>query len=97
MFSTSIYTNIIITILFSLLIILLCQHLWNYLLDTFSTKKTKDLVNGQMEKYKKIMGIIKDTDVDKETCNMGSSYISKIEKEEMNNDLENFLKDELSI
>lgn len=91
MFSTSAYTNIIITIVFSLFIILLCQHLWNYMLDQFSTKKTKNLVNGQLEKYKKLMGIIKDSEQEP------PSYISKIEKEEMNQDLENFLKDQLSI
>jgi len=91
MFSTSAYTNIIITIIFSLFIILLCQHLWNYMLDHFSTKKTKNLVNGQLEKYKKLMGIIKESEQEP------ASYISKIEKEEMNQDLENFLKDQLSI
>jgi hypothetical protein len=91
MFSTSAYTNIIITIVFSLFIILICQHLWNYILDHFSTKKTKNLVNGQLEKYKKLMGIIKESE------EKPPSYISKIEKEEMNQDLENFLKDQLSI
>lgn len=90
MFSTSVYINILLTVVFSLIIILLCQHLWNYLLDTFSTKKTKDLVNGQMEKYKKVMGIIQNNGSDTSTS---QEYISKIEKQEMNEDLENYLKD----
>jgi hypothetical protein len=29
--------------------------LWNYLVDTYSTKKTKDLVNTQIHKYKQII------------------------------------------
>lgn len=28
---------------------------WNYIKDNYSTKKTKDLVNTQIQKYKKIM------------------------------------------
>uniref|UniRef100_A0A6C0DQN6 ATP synthase YMF19-like N-terminal domain-containing protein n=1 Tax=viral metagenome TaxID=1070528 RepID=A0A6C0DQN6_9ZZZZ len=91
MFSNSIYINIFSTIVFSLLIILLCQHLWNYMLDSFSNKKTKDLVNGQMEKYKKLMGIIKNKEDE------AATYISKIEKQQMENDLENFVNGELDL
>ena len=94
MFSSSVYINLIITLIISLFIILLCQHLWNYLLDNFSTKKTKYLVNGQMEKYKKIMGILNESgNVPENTSKTTESYISKIEKQEMNQDLENYLKD----
>jgi hypothetical protein len=54
MFSTTIL-NFIVTIIISLGIILSMQYLWNYIKDNFSTKRTKDLVNSQIEKYKKIL------------------------------------------
>ena len=31
------------------------HFLWNYIKDTYSTKKTKDLVNPQIEKYKQLL------------------------------------------
>jgi hypothetical protein len=43
------------TILLYILLIFLLHSLWNYIKDNYSTKKTKDLVNSQLEKYKKIM------------------------------------------
>jgi len=54
MFSNPII-NLIITIIISFGIILSIQHLWNYIKDNYSTKRTKDLVNSQIEKYKKLL------------------------------------------
>ena len=53
MFSNTII-NLIITIIISFGIILSIQYLWNYIKDNYSTKRTKDLVNSQIEKYKKL-------------------------------------------
>ena len=47
--------NFIITIVISLGIIFSIQYLWNYIKDNYSTKRTKDLVNSQIEKYKKLL------------------------------------------
>jgi type III secretory pathway component EscR len=54
MFSNTII-NLIITIIISFGIILSIQYLWNYIKDNYSTKRTKDLVNSQIEKYKKML------------------------------------------
>jgi len=43
---------IIKTAVISLLIIILLHYFWNYLKDTYTIKKTKDLVKIQTEKYK---------------------------------------------
>ena len=52
----------IINIVFSIIIIFTGHQLWNYIKDTYSTKKTKDLVNTQIQKYKKIMKDIQNND-----------------------------------
>lgn len=43
---------IIINIIIALFTILLLHHIWNYLKDNYSTKKTKDLAEFQAQKYK---------------------------------------------
>ncbi len=53
--------SIIITILCSLCIILIGHHLWNYMKDNYSVKKTNYLVGSQIEKYKHIMKEMHDT------------------------------------
>ena len=60
MFSSKIIW-IIINIMISIIIIYSLHQLWEYLKDTYSTKKTKDLVNTQIKKYKKMMDEIQQT------------------------------------
>lgn len=43
------------TLLVSVIIIWLGHILWNRLKDTYSKKKTKDLVNTQIQKYKQVI------------------------------------------
>lgn len=69
--------NFIITILISIGIIMSVHSLWNYLKDTYTTKKTKDLVNSQIEKYKKLLEIQKQQ----------TEFITEQEQETMKNDL----------
>jgi hypothetical protein len=57
MFSNYIFL-IIINIIFSILFIYGCHYLWNILKDTYSKRKTKDLVNTQIKKYQKMMNEI---------------------------------------
>jgi hypothetical protein len=52
--------NFLLTIVGSLIIILAGHHLWNYLRDKYTVKKTKDIVNVQVEKYKKIVVELQD-------------------------------------
>jgi len=47
--------KILITTTISLLIIISVHYLWNYIKDTYSVKKTKDLVGFQTQKYKSIL------------------------------------------
>jgi len=90
MFSNS-FINIFSTIICSLIIIFLFQYGWNYLKDTYSVKKTKDLVNTQIEKYKKIAeSTINDSQGS--SIIQGSQnidFISETEKQSMNDDLTN--------
>jgi hypothetical protein len=53
------------------------HSLWNYLKDTYTTKKTKDLVNSQIEKYKKMLEIQRQQ----------TEFITEQEQETMKNDL----------
>jgi predicted phage tail protein len=85
MFSISLQ-NISLTVLVSLFFILGGHFGWNYLKDTLTTKKTKDLVNTQVEKYKKIVAELQETIATK-TSETGSRFIDEKDKEEMSEDL----------
>ena len=43
------------TIVISFLFIFIVHFVWNYIKDTYSIKKTKDLVGIQTQKYKSIL------------------------------------------
>jgi hypothetical protein len=58
---------------------------WNYLKDNYTTKKTKDLVNIQIEKYKRIMN-----DMQKQN-EQSSLFEDESEKQSMNDDLLEFM------
>ena len=84
MFSNS-FINIFITIILSLIIIFFIQYGWNYLKNTYSVKKTKDLVNIQIEKYKKMA----ESSINNAEGSQNIEFISEIEKQNMNDDLMN--------
>ena len=48
-------SSIIIQIIFSLFLIFIIHYFYNYLKITYSTKKTKDLVGFQVQKYQEII------------------------------------------
>jgi hypothetical protein len=48
-------------IIISILIIIGIHYIWNYLKDNYSKKQTKDLVNIQIDKYKKMIDEIQHT------------------------------------
>lgn len=93
MFSNTLLFFIIKIVLF-LSIIYFFHSSWNYLKDTYSTKKTKDLVNTQIEKYKKIAHEIaignKQLDDGGSQSNSGSPFLNEEEIQDMNNDLTAF-------
>jgi hypothetical protein len=78
--------NLCTTIIISILIISILHYLWEYIKDTYSTKKVKDLVNTQIEKYKVIASTtILDSGSPKE------DGFTEFEKESMQEDLQNFI------
>ena len=81
------FQNIII----SIIIIILIHYLFNYLKDTYTTKKTKDLVKTQTDKYKTILDemINKKNDVDENMFSFNS--------ENMQNELDSYLEQEMSV
>lgn len=90
MFSNS-FINIFSTIICSLIIIFLFQYGWNYLKDTYSVKKTKDLVNTQIEKYKKMAESTINSSESSPNFqgSQNNNFISETEKQTMNDDLMN--------
>jgi hypothetical protein len=95
MFSNFIFL-IIINICFSIIIIHGCHFSWNILKDTYSKRKTKDLVNTQIKKYKKMLDEIQcsqNTNIN--TLNPIPDQIPKQEIERMNNELSDFILNDL--
>ena len=85
---------IFINIIISLIIIYICHSIWIYVKDTYSTRKTKDLVNTQVSKYKQIIQELQEN----KSTNQGSPIseeISKTEIENMDNLLTEFMENEL--
>lgn len=79
--------DIIVTIVFSIAIIIALHYGWNYIKDNFSTKRTKHLVNAQIEKYKKIAHEISQSIP-------SNDYISNDEKQNMNDELTAFMNEQ---
>ena len=72
------WINIGIQILASLFIIFILHYLYNYIKDTYSIKKTKDLVGFQVQKYQEIIQEMQQTN---------QSYLSNQEKATMETEL----------
>ena len=77
---------ILINIIVSLIIIYGIHAFWNYLKDTYSTKKTKDLVGSQIQKYKKMVD-----EIQQNRANVPgsptSTIISEKDQQSMNDEL----------
>ena len=88
-YNSSSYGSIILsytaTIIIYIILIFLLHLLWNYIKDNYSTKKTKDLVNSQLEKYKKMLSESQRPNSIEE--NSTDSFISNEEKQEMADEL----------
>lgn len=69
------------------------HEFWLFLLDTYSTKKTKDLVNIQTNKY---VQIIDDLQNNQNTVSQDTSFISNEEKQSMNDELQTYLLEQTS-
>ena len=76
---------ILINVILSILVIYSGHYFWKYIKDKYSTKKTKDLVNVQIQKYKKIMTEMQN--------NNNKPFISNEEKLEMDMRLMEFMSE----
>jgi len=88
------WISVILKIIISLVIIILGHQIWNYLKDTYSVKKTKDLVGSQIQKYKTILQDIQDKEKDKDndaSCYQLVEYNS--DYVDLKKDLEHFLQE----
>jgi hypothetical protein len=70
------------------------HSIWIYLKDTYSTKKTKDLVNTQIDKYKKIIQDLQENNQQTQNDKQ-PDILSEKDLESMDNDLTNFMQNEL--
>lgn len=82
--------DILKTIIVSLVVIVATHYVWNYIKDTYSEKKTKDLVGSQTEKYKSMLNELIENKKENQTLfdddnadlfNMDDELTSHLEKE----------------
>ena len=81
-----------INIIISVGIIYGMHSCWDYLKNNYTTKKTKDLVNTQIQKYRKMMDDIQQQN------RIGSQnrlFENEKEKQNMNDDLMNFINEQM--
>jgi hypothetical protein len=86
---------IILNIIISIFIIYILHTLWIYILDTYSTKKTKNIVNTQVNKYKKIINELQENNITNIQGSQTHEGRSKIEVESMDEVLTKYMQDEL--
>jgi len=87
------WNELAINIVLSIIIILICQYIWNYFRDNYTTEKTKNLVNIQAAKYKTIMEQLENA-----TPNISVSdpdFLTESDKEWLQKELDGFLQTNL--
>jgi hypothetical protein len=85
----AIILGIILKIFVCLFIIYISHSVWSYLKDNYSTKKTKNLVNTQIDKYKKIINELQEN----KPVQTEQQSISEKDLELMNNELTSFMEE----
>jgi len=89
-------TQLIQTIFFSIIIVYLLDHLLTYFRDTYTTKKTKDVVGVHIKKYQSIVDEMRGSSYDNTNSTMNNvNTLSKQELLSMNEELESLLQLEL--
>lgn len=84
------WSSLFVNIIISIIIIFIADSFWNYIKNTYSTKKTKDLVGSQIQKYKNMLEEIQNQ---KEQIQMNS--INTISSVSMENDLAKWMEESL--
>jgi len=97
----SFITSSIILFALSILILFLVHHLIEYLKTTYTTKKTKDIVGIQMQKYKMMVDDMYEKERQRWIANTSSHNLvstpnpielTQQELQSVNNDLDEFVK-----
>lgn len=89
-------TQLIQTIFFSIIIVYLLDYLLTYFRDTYTTKKTKDVVGVHIKKYQSIVDEMRGSSYDNTNSTMNNTNtLSKQELLSMNEELESLLQLEL--
>jgi len=89
-------TQLIQTIFFSIIIVYLLDYLLTYFRDTYTTKKTKDVVGFHIKKYQSIVDEMRGSSYDNTNSTMNNTNtLSKQELLSMNEELESLLQLEL--
>tara|TARA_B110000467_G_C18229851_1_gene428027 strand:- start:726 stop:983 length:258 start_codon:yes stop_codon:yes gene_type:complete len=79
--------HIVLTIFISIFIIYCCHYSWEHIKDTYTDKKTKDLVNTQISKYQQMM--------DEMQINIRDTSIEKTNMQTMDEDLTKFMEEQM--
>jgi hypothetical protein len=88
--------KIFITITISLIIIISIHHLWNYIKDTYSERKTKDLVGFQTQKYKSILNELIENGREHAKTQEKEQILTENDLMNMDDELTKYLEEELS-
>jgi hypothetical protein len=88
--------NIIKTIVFSLIVIIIIHSLYQHIKDILVPKKTRDLVELQVQKYKDILCELQEKQFIKEE-EQEEPTISEIDYNNMENDLIQFANSQIAI
>lgn len=93
------WNSILLKIIISFIIIFIAHHLFIYLKDNYSVKKTKDLVGSQIIKYKTILQNIQERDISNALVLPPSSYSIEpnpyVQIEDLKDDLQHFLNENI--
>jgi hypothetical protein len=90
------FNTIILYAVMSFITILIGQHLWEYMKNSYSQKRTRNLVEIQTEKYKHLLEDMQKADAN-DSGHLGVSpplettYLNETEKEWMLKELEAYL------
>jgi len=89
-------TSIVQTIILCLFIIYLVDRLLQYLKDTYTTKKTKDIVGNHIKKYQNIMDEFNEQNTkEREVVEQPVTKLTSADLISMNNELEMMIGEEL--
>jgi hypothetical protein len=84
--------SILINIIISIIIIFVCHSLFEYLKNTYSKKKTNDIIGFQIKKLKDMLNVINEPTIIENVLPNEREIISEDEIHFLNDDLDYFIK-----